>query len=145
MPRARDPLSVYYDDFSAQFLAVLQADLYGWHTATVHSQPGEAVDARGLSTTERAIVRSLYYNLNSTAAEGPLGGRWVKNDEYSLYILRWDDPVYGGGLLARLFRSGPRSRRMIARMTYGANSGAAVPEGQAYTLNPAEQSQALAL
>jgi hypothetical protein len=148
MPLQRDPLSVGYDDFSARFLAVCSDDLFGWHSARVTSPPGDPVDARGLSAHERAMLRSVYYTLNSTGAEGPLGGRWAKNPSRSLQIGGWSDPEYSGGILRRLLRTGPRRRVLYARLVSGFSASEAVaayPWMQAYTVNPAEQSQALRL
>jgi hypothetical protein len=151
MPLYRDALSVEYDEFSARFLSLLIADPFGWHTARVTSPPGDEVDARGLTTHERALQRSLYYVLNSTAAAGPLGGRWVKNREWSLQRGGgdgWSDPEYTGGILARLFRAGPRRRTLTCRIVRGFSAreaAAAKPPGQLYTMNPDEQAQNLAL
>lgn len=145
MGKARDPLSTFYDDFSGRFLATCRADLYGWHTATVRSPAHDTIDARGLSRHERAVVRSLYYTLNSTDAVGPQGGRWIKNTLLSLQILGWSEPEYGGGVLARLFRTGPRRRVMTARLVGGYSAARFVDPRNAYTLNPAEQAQWLDL
>ena len=145
MGKQRDPLSVFYDDFSARFLAICVEDIYGWHTATVRSPAGDEVDARGLTQHERAVTRSLFYNLNSTAAEGPQGGRWVKNTDYSLQIAGWSDPAYSGGLLGRLFRTGPRQRVLTARCVRYSDAAARYADYATYTANPAEQAPALGL
>ena len=149
MPFVRDPLSVAYDGFSAEFLPLLRADFYGWHTATVRSPAGEPVDARGLSAHERAVVRSLYYNLNSTGAAGPNGGRWVKNENESLQ-LDWTAPgleqaVYRGLLVfRRLISPAYRVRVLRARLAAGELSRFHVPP-DGYVFNPAEQAQNLGL
>src|SRR5258708_8342888 len=83
MGKQRDPLSVFYDDFSGRFLDVCIGDLYGWHTATVRSPARDGIDARGLTRHERAEQRSLFYVLNSTQAEGPQAGRWVNNPDHT--------------------------------------------------------------
>jgi hypothetical protein len=151
MPLYRDPLSVEYDGFSETFLAILIADPFGWHTARVTSPAGWTEDARGLTEHERAMVRSLYYTLNSTAAAGPLGGRWVKNREWSLQRGGgggWTAPQFTGGILARLFRAGARQRTFTCRIVRGFSAreaAAAKPAAELYTFNPAEQSQNLAL
>jgi hypothetical protein len=151
MPRYRDPLSVEYDAFSEQFLALLIGDPFGWHTARVTSPAGSPIDNRGLTTHERALVRSLYYTLNSTAAAGPLGGRWVKNRQWSLQRGSgdgWSDPVFTGGVLARLFRAGARQRTFTCRIVRGFSAleaAAAKNPAELYTSNPAEQAQNLML
>jgi hypothetical protein len=148
MSLSRDPLSVLYDDFAGQFLGVAVADPYGTHTATVRSPARDPVDSRGLTQHERAVIRSLYYALNSSGAEGPRGGRWMKNPDWSLQVLGWSEPEYGGGLLGRLFRTGPRRRVLAARVVRAADAHRAAgqkPWSQQYTANPAEQAQALAL
>lgn len=147
MPRERDPLSVVYDDFSGRFLALLAGDLYGWHTATVRSPARDPLDERGLSRTERAVQRSLFYVLNSTAAEGPQGGRWVKNPELSLAV-SWGAPAYSGGIIRRLFRTGERRRVVAGVLRSGRLVGqhyAAADRASLYTVNADEQSQALQL
>jgi hypothetical protein len=149
MPRQRDPLSTEYDDFSESFLMICAEDSPAWHTATVTSPPGDPVDPRGLSAHERAVTRSLYYVLNSTGAEGPLGGRWVKNDEWSFQVGGWSEPRYRGGVLGRLLRTSRRRRVLTARLVDGASAHAhvrdEVPAASQYTANPAEQAQALGL
>jgi len=144
MPRQRDPLSVLYDGFSAEFLGLLRADMVTWYSATVRSPRGDPVDARGLSRTERAVTRSLYYVLNSTGAVGPQGGSWVKNPDESLQ-LRWSDPVTEGGLIARLLGRGTRARTVQGRLMLGQLAHNFVDPATAYVFNPAEQSQALQL
>ena len=143
MGKQRDPLSVFYDDFSARFLAICIEDNYGWHTATVRSPARDPIDAKGLTAHERAVTRSLYYVLNSTAAEGPEGGRWVKNTEWSLQLGGWSAPEYSGGLIGRLFRSGPRRRVLTARIVRYSDAAAHYPEYASYTVDPSEQAQTL--
>jgi hypothetical protein len=149
MPRQRDPLSAEYDNFSERFLALAVDDPGGWHTATVTSPPGDPVDARGLSASERAVTRSLYYVLNSTAAEGPLGGRWLKNEDWSLQIGGWSAPRYGGGIFGRLLRTGRRRRVLTARIISGASAHAWVrdnePAAGRYTEDPAANAMTLNL
>jgi hypothetical protein len=149
MPRERDPLSVEYDEFSQTFLSILVEDSYRWHTATVTSPAGDQVDERGLSRHERAVTRSLYYTLNSTAAAGPLGGRWLKNEDWSLQATDWSAPKYGGGIIGRLLGTGRRRRVLTARIVRGGDAYLHVRDnvGQAdkYTENEAEQAQALNL
>lgn len=140
MPRERDPLSVVYDGFSAEFLGLLRADMYGWRSATVRSPAADPVDQRGLSAHERAVQRSLYYVLNSD------GVRWVKNQGESLQV-RWDDPQvsYTGNLLRRLLRlDGERTRVVSGRLSAGAIARGFVPS-DGYVFNPAEQAQNLNL
>lgn len=148
MPRTRDPLSTEYDDFSERFLRILLEDPYRWHTATVTSPAGDPVDARGLSAHERAVTRSLYYVLNSTGAEGPLGGRWIKNSDWSLQATSWSAPKYRAGILGQIFRSS-RRRVLTARIVQGADAYRyvrdEVPGRDQYTANEAEQAQALEL
>lgn len=144
MGRQRDPLSVFYDEFSERFLAVMLDDFYGWHTATVRSPARDPVDAKGLTAHERAVTRSLYYVLNSTAAEGPEGGRWVKNQTWSLQMGGWSNPEYAGGLVGRVFRTGPRRRVLTARMVRYHDAAAHFDEYATYTVDPAEQAQSLA-
>lgn len=145
MGKQRDPLSVFYDDFSARFLEVCIGDLYGWHTATVRSPARDPVDARGLTAHERAVFRSLFYVLNSTDAEGPQGGRWVKNTDHSLQIGGWSAPEYSGGLIGRLFQTGPRRRILTARCVRFSDAAAHYGEYATYTVDPAEQAPALGL
>jgi hypothetical protein len=147
----RDPLAIEYDDFAVRFLGLLQSDPFGWHTARVTSPPGDPVDNGGLTHHERALQQSLYYNLNSTAAAGPLGGRWVKNREWSLQRGRgngWSDPEYTGGILGRLFRTAARRRVLTCRIVRGFSAreaAAAKPASELYTVNPDARSQSLGL
>lgn len=144
MPRERDPLSVLYDDFSAEFLSILRSDMYTWHGATVRSPAGDRIDARGLSTHERAVQRSLYYVLNSEIT--PAGMRWVKNQGESLQM-RWRpaETGYAGNFLRRLLRlDGERRRELRGRLTPGAIARGFVPS-DGYIYNPAEQAQNLQL
>src|SRR5258708_37763574 len=101
MGKQRDPLSVFYDDFSNRFLDVCIGDLYGWHTATARSPARDEVDARGRTRHERAVQRALFYVLNSTAAEGPQGGRWVKNTDDRRQSGARAAPGPSGGLAGR--------------------------------------------
>lgn len=141
MPFERDPLSVLYDSFSHEFLSLLRSDLYGWHTATVRSLVTDPVDARGLSSHERAVKRSLYYVLNG----GGFG--WVKNEAESL-VVQWGAPktVFTGSALNRRLRRGPRERHRIlrAQLTSGQLAYRHVPD-DGYVFNPDEQAQNLRL
>lgn len=143
MPRQRDPLSVFYDEFSGQLLELLRGRMYAWHTATITSPAGDPVDQRGLSAHERAMQRSVYYVLNSTDAAGPMGGRWIKNPSESLQV-RWGEPRFEGGFLRRLFRTSTRQRTLYARLAPGETAHLYVP-ADGYVFNPDEQSQALNL
>jgi hypothetical protein len=142
MGRPRDPLSTEYDNFSHRFLEACRGDLYGWHTATVRSPAGDPVNAKGETAHERAVIRSLYYVLNSTGATGPQGGQWVKNPVLSLQLGGWAEPDYDGGVLSRLFRRGPRRRVLRARLVGGLTAAEHVDPARAYTLNPDLQAQA---
>ena len=145
MGRQRDPLSTGYDEFSVEFLTVCRADLYGWHTATVRSPPGDPVDGRGLTAHERAVTRSLYYVLNSSGAVGPQGGQWIKNPLLSLQIGGWSSPEYSGGIIRQIFRTGARRRVLTARLVGGMTAAAYVDPAEAYTMNDHLQAQALDL
>lgn len=147
MPFQRDPLSITYDSFSLRFLDILREDFYGWHTATVRSPASDPIDRRGLSATERAVQRSLYYVLNSTGMIGPNGGAWVKNDAESLQ-LSWDDPgserPQTRNILRRFFGPPVRVRVLRGRLAAGELARYHVP-ADGYVFNPDEQSQNLGL
>lgn len=143
---ARDPLSVEYDGFAATFVALLLSDPFGWHSARITSPPGDPVDAGGLTAHERAMQRAIYYAINSTGAEGPRGGRWVKNREWSIQSGGWAEPVALGNFLERLLRLGSRQRVGYYRAVRGfsaSEAAAAKPPGELYILNPGRQSQAM--
>lgn len=88
---SRDPLSVAFAPYAQRAIDTLLAD--PWHTRqyTVTSRRGEPVDAGGLSQTERALQRALYYALNSTTAAGGLGGKSAQNPDWSL-MRGWGTP-----------------------------------------------------
>ena len=143
MAFARDP---QYDGFAETFLAVLMADPFGWHSATVNSPPGDPVDAGGLTYHERAMQRAIYYAINSTGAEGPRGGRWVKNPDWSVQLGGWGEPAGLGNFLQRLLQLGGRRRTAYYRVVRGFSAreaAAAKPPGELYVFNPDLQSQAI--
>lgn len=135
-----------YDEFAGTFVAVLLADPYGWHSATVNSGPGEATDAGGLTYSERTMQRAIYYAINSTGAEGARGGRWVKNPDWSIQSGGWSEPASLGNVLQRLLGLGGRRRTGYYRAVRGFSAreaAAAKPAAELYVINPDRQSQAL--
>jgi hypothetical protein len=142
--KERDPLSVRYDSWARGRLEEMIADPYGWHFSRIPSPAGDPVDGRGLSRHERAALRSLYYQLNSTASVGPQGGRWAKNTTWSLQV-SWGDPAYARTFL--FFGRGERSRQLYRRIVPGGSASRAVRSrpGQAYTLHPDLRANALDL
>lgn len=144
VPKERDPLSIQYDSWARRVLAEMQADPFGWHFSRIPSPAGDPIDARGVSRHERAALRSLYYQLNSGRAAGPLGGQWVKNTEWSLQT-SWGDPAYAAKFL--FFGRGERSRALYRRIVPGGSASRAVRSkpGEAYTLHPELRADALNL
>lgn len=77
MPRrssdaGRDPLSVRWDTWARELLEVLRADPWEWHGRTII---GGHLGDHGrwrLSDQERAVQRSLYWNINHAASSGAL-------------------------------------------------------------------------
>lgn len=92
---SRDPLSIAFGSLADQTIGRLLGDPWVTVAFKVTSLPGDrGEDEGGLSETERAIQRALYYALNSTpGVEGPLGGRAAPNPDWSL-MRGWGPPVY---------------------------------------------------
>lgn len=82
---SRDPLAVAFGPLAERTIGRLLADAWMTHSFQVTTPARDDYeDDGGLSPYERAIQRALYYALNSTGAEGPLGGRSSQNPSWSL-------------------------------------------------------------
>ncbi len=139
MAKERDPLSLQYDTWARARLDQMTADPFGWYMSRIISPPGDPVDARGLSAHERAVQRSLYYQINYS----PSAGKWVKNYDWSLQV-EWGEPVYRG---FRILGGGERRRQMFRRVVPGGSASRAI-RGKpqvAYTLHPELRADALGL
>lgn len=82
---ARDPLAEQFAPLAERAIGRLLSDAWMTHSFQVTTPARDDYDdAGGLSPYERAVQRALYYALNSTGAEGPLGGKSVQNPSWSL-------------------------------------------------------------
>jgi hypothetical protein len=98
----RDPLSVRYDQWARLVLAQLKRDPWAWQ-ARLFTGPAGPVDSGGLTHSERAATRSLYWCLNHAASSG------------ARIRPEWSLQVAWGHELTRA--DGVRCRELRARLT----------------------------
>lgn len=106
----RTPPSQEYAGLAARYVARMLERPWATLNVDVVSRAGEPVDDGGLSVSERAFQRAVYYELNSSDAVGPRGGRSMQNPDWSL-MRGWGRPRLEtpGGIFS-VFRRARRRR-----------------------------------